>query len=123
MPKKPMRPCKHPGCVELTDDGWCPAHRPSRQRGAMSESWHWMYKTGEWERLRGNQLLREPFCRACAAAGRPRVRATEVDHVVPHRGDWERFTDASDLQSLCHSCHSRKTMREILAEKRQSFHG
>ena len=44
-------------------------------------------------------------------AGR-RVRATDVDHIRDHRGDWALFTDRSNLQSLCHSCHSRKTMRE-----------
>lgn len=123
MASKPLRPCKHPGCTELTRDGWCPEHRPKRERGAESESWHWMYNADVWRRMRADQLLREPFCRACAANQRPRVRATEVDHVQPHRGDWDRFTDASNLQSLCHSCHSRKTMREILAEKHRNFRG
>lgn len=43
----------------------------------------------------------EPTCRVCGA------RATDVDHVVPKRAGGP---DAhSNLQSLCHSCHSRKT--------------
>jgi 5-methylcytosine-specific restriction protein A len=42
-----------------------------------------------------------------------RVRATDVDHIEPHKGSWERFTDRDNLQSLCHSCHSRKTLAEM----------
>ena len=42
MPSSPLRPCKHPGCGELTKDGWCPEHKPKRQRGAESEAWHEM---------------------------------------------------------------------------------
>lgn len=36
--------------------------------------------------------------------------ASQVDHVVPHRGDQRLFEDLeSNGQSLCASCHSRKT--------------
>ncbi|PAU94052.1 HNH endonuclease, partial [Paracoccus salipaludis] len=35
-----------------------------------------------------------------------------VDHVVPHRGDPERFWDQDGWQPLCASCHSRKTAAE-----------
>jgi 5-methylcytosine-specific restriction protein A len=38
--------------------------------------------------------------------------ATDVDHVVPHRGDRQLFWDTSNHQALCHSCHSRKTGKE-----------
>ena len=72
-----------------------------------------MYGTRAWrDDLRPGQLLREPFCRECAAKG-VRTRATVVDHVVPHRGRWELFSDAGNLQSLCKSCHDAKTMREM----------
>jgi len=72
-----------------------------------------MYQTPEWtDDLRPTQLLREPFCRICAQHGR-RVRATDVDHIVDHKGDWDKFSDRSNLESLCHSCHSRKTAREL----------
>ena len=115
MAMKPLRPCRHPGCYQLCSEGYCPAHKPrrTRDRSEEAESWRWMYRTPEWlDDLRPNQLLAEPFCRECARQGH-RVRATEVDHVVDHKGDWLKFTDRSNLQSLCHSCHSRKTATEL----------
>lgn len=118
MAQKPLRPCRHPGCCVLVLDGYCAAHKPkdSARRSEASKSWHWMYLTPEWvDDLRPEQLLREPFCRECAQRG-IRTRATDVDHVEPHNGDWSKFTDRSNLQSLCHSCHSRKTMAESRAK-------
>ena len=38
--------------------------------------------------------------------------ATDVDHIVPHRGDARLLYDENNLQSLCKSCHSRKTATE-----------
>lgn len=114
MARKPLRPCRHPGCGVLTAGGWCGAHRPKRiERGADSASWQWMYRTDLWRKeLRPNQLAREPFCRECARRG-IREYATDVDHVEPHMGDWTKFADPENLQSLCHSCHSRKTLEEL----------
>jgi 5-methylcytosine-specific restriction protein A len=43
-----------------------------------------------------------------------------VDHIQPHRGNWARFIDRDNLQSLCKSCHDRKTALEMAAEKRQN---
>ena len=108
--RKPMRRCKAPGCMTLTADGYCPEHKPKQQRN-VSKAWHRLYDRPEWPRLRADQLAREPFCRECAQRGE-RTRATEVDHIQPHRGDLRLFLDAGNLQSLCHRCHSRKTIQE-----------
>lgn len=119
MAMKPLRPCRHPGCSQLVRDGYCPAHRPKdrQQRSEEAQSWRWMYRTREWlDDLRPTQLLREPFCRECARRG-IRTLATDVDHIEDHKGDWVVFTDRNNLQSLCHSCHSRKTMAEMQAKK------
>ena len=58
----------------------------------------------KWQRLRKMKLARRPMCECC---GSP---ANEVDHIVAlSRGG----TNAMDnLQSLCRSCHSRKTVAE-----------
>jgi 5-methylcytosine-specific restriction protein A len=57
-----------------------------------------------WKRLRLMMLRRFPICRRCPQA------SSEVDHIVPlSKGG----TDAMDnLQTLCHKCHSRKTVVE-----------
>lgn len=123
MANKPPRPCRYPGCYKLTKDGWCDQHRPARAAKApkrLSAQWHWMYMTKEWtEDLRPTQLLLEPFCRECAKRGL-RTKATRVDHVEPHRGDWSRFVDRKNLQSLCERCHNRKTAKEMAENRRKT---
>ena len=124
MASRALRPCRKVGCGNVTRDpsGYCEAHRGLAARAKArkaSEAWHWMYRTRVWrEVLRPGQLLREPFCRECAARGL-RVRATVVDHVTPHRGRWALFSDPANLQSLCKACHDAKTMRELNAELRR----
>ena len=66
MAQKPLRPCKHPGCPEVTREGWCPAHKPRHTR-RESAAYHGWYGLPVWkDELRPAQLLREPFCRECA---------------------------------------------------------
>ena len=115
----PLKPCKQPGCAELVrGGGYCAKHKKTaavngsgdkRRRG--SEAWHYLYNRGKWGELRAMQLLLQPFCVECAKAGRRR-RAEEVDHITPHKGDEELFFNVDNLQSLCKSCHSRKTIAE-----------
>ena len=116
MAQKPLRPCRHPGCTALTREGWCPKHRPTHQR-RTSADWHGWYSLPVWtKRLRPEHLLIEPFCRTCAAEGK-RTRAEVVDHIQPHRGDWNRFTDPGNLQSLCKYHHDQKTAFETTDRK------
>lgn len=117
MPNKPLRLCRHPGCGELTDAGYCPAHTPQRPSGGdrsdEARRWHRLYSLPQWtEDLRPTQLLREPWCEECAKRGR-RTRAMDVDHVRDHKGDLAVFLDRSNLRSLCHRCHSQKTARTM----------
>lgn len=115
--KQTPTPCRHPGCPELVRNGsYCTRHNkrtaaPVRDGQPAVAPWHGLYYTAKWERLRMDHIIAEPFCRICAAAG-IRTAATDVDHIKPHRGDLQLFTDPENLQSLCHSCHSRKTRAE-----------
>ena len=121
MASRALKPCRHPGCPELTRDGFCPRHMPAPRVSVRKRSseWHSWYSKPIWtKRLRPDQLAREPFCRVCAAQG-IRTRATVVDHVQPFRGSWALFVDPSNHQSLCKFHHDQKTMREQAAERRK----
>jgi len=114
MAMKPLRPCRHPGCCVLVRDGYCPAHQPrGDRRSEESKSWRWMYATDEW-RL---DLRATSCCASPLAESEPRAvsesRRPMLTQIVDHKGDWERFRDRDNLESLCHSCHSRKTAREL----------
>lgn len=115
LASKPLRPCRHPGCRTLTGSGYCEAHKPKDMR--TPQRWRSWYSKPMWtEHLRPEQLLREPFCRECARRG-VRTRATDVDHIIDHKGNWALFCDTGNLESLCHSCHSRKTLADMRRKK------
>jgi len=71
-------------------------------RRAELNSW---YKSKEWRLLRRSKLKESPLCEACRMAP-----ASHVDHIRAHKGDRVKFLDEANLQSLCHSCHSAKTI-------------
>jgi 5-methylcytosine-specific restriction enzyme A len=55
------------------------------------------------------KLAHSPLCSVCYAAGR-HVAAKDVDHLDPHDGPSDPlFWLWENLDSKCHSCHSRKT--------------
>ena len=47
-------------------------------------------------------------CVVCGASG-PGV----VDHVVPHKGDYELFWDEFNWAKMCIRCHNAKSAREM----------
>ena len=67
--------------------------------------WHKFYDTAFWQRRRRQQLQQHPLCKFCEQRGLI-TPATVVDHVEPHRGDWNKFKLGA-VQSLCADCHNR----------------
>ncbi|WP_269112462.1 HNH endonuclease [Burkholderia thailandensis] len=57
------------------------------------------------------------MCVACQARGMT-IAAVVVDHVVPIKDGGARF-DWVNLQSLCVSCHNRKTATETARRNRR----
>ena len=112
----PFKPCKKVGCTNLTRGTYCEAHIPPQAPRRESGAWHFLYGTKRWKELRIQQLISEPWCRECAAKA-VTTPAGEVDHIKPHRGSKKLFYDAGNLQSLCASCHSRKTQAEVRARQ------
>lgn len=78
----------------------------------MAKEWaEAFYHSRAWKALRQRALIRDGFtCRFCGA------RATEVDHIqelTPENiRDPKISLDLSNLQSLCHDCHTRKTLED-----------
>ena len=112
MPHKAKRICTSPGCNELVTGGKCKEHKKSVHR---QENYSKMYD-GRWRKVRVGFLRSHPMCVVCFKEGKM-VLANEVDHIIPHKGDRDKFWDISgNLQSLCKPCHSRKTMKELKEE-------
>ena len=108
MPRIPDHPCAHPGCPRLVPRGkkYCGEHaalHPEEVRSAAARGY-----TSRWAKARRRFLEVHPLCSECLKDGRY-VKATDVDHIVPHRGDPQLFWDEGNWQALCHRCHSIKT--------------
>jgi 5-methylcytosine-specific restriction protein A len=90
-------------------------HRPvgassSKRADAPRLSAHKRGYTAAWRRVSKAHLDRNPLCVECLKDGAT-VPATDVDHIIPHRGDPVLFWDENNWQSLCASHHSAKTGR------------
>ncbi|MBO4394634.1 MAG: HNH endonuclease [Spirochaetales bacterium] len=114
MPRRPPRPCSFPGCPKLTDGQYCSEHkkimdaqydRRLRDRDADA-----FYHSSKWKRLRYQFLSEHPFCEECRRHGRL-TRATVADHIIPIR-QGGAMLDEDNLQALCSSCHSSKSIKE-----------
>jgi len=104
MPRSPKRPCRHPNCPNLSDGVHCETHRGQFARESASQRGY----DARWRRARALFLKQNPLCAECLRENRL-TPATVVDHIVPHRGDEKLFWDQGNWQSLCKSCHDKKT--------------
>jgi 5-methylcytosine-specific restriction protein A len=107
MPRKPLKPCRHPGCPELTEYRFCENHSKLYERASASKRGY----DSRWKKARKRFLKANPLCVECLKINRI-VKATVVDHIIPHRGDKKLFWDENNWQALCKSCHDKKTMTE-----------
>ena len=140
MPR--VRRCRQPGChvmVKLPDH-YCAKHYAheaeylaSRQKWTRSgdrttthkyntvtryrtydkREQYQFYRGEQWQSLRQLVLDRDHY--VCKYCGRP--NSNTVDHIVPIEYDQQGTTDASNLATICRSCHYAKTQWE------QSYYG
>jgi 5-methylcytosine-specific restriction enzyme A len=104
--------CAQPGCTGVAlNSRFCPLHIRDnylkRRVRPDADSW---YARAAWKKTRLMKLRRDPICEDCN-----RAPATEVHHTDSswkETGDWGLFLTIEKLQSLCHDCHSRKTMKQ-----------
>ena len=113
MPRKPKRPCSHPGCPGVTEEQFCEVHKKLEakryekyDRDLVAKR---KYGRSHWKRLRNEFLLSHPFCEMCLKEG-VMTKANEVHHIRPLSiggGD-----ELDNLMAICTPCHSRITSRE-----------
>ena len=111
MPKRPKRPCSHPGCPHLTSGRFCEEH--TKQEARRYEKYDRDPSTRKrygrtWKRIRDRYIHEHPLCDQCQKEGRM-TPAQEVHHVLPLRDGGTHADD--NLISLCTSCHSTITAR------------
>lgn len=109
--------CSWPGCGKAVflPNRYCDKHQKQKekekeearaafdsQRGSAA-SRGYGYR---WRKFRKQYLRLHPVCAVCGRL------ATEVDHIIPFKGDLSKVFELDNLQPLCHECHSRKTARE-----------
>ena len=107
MPRKPKRPCRYPGCPNLTDGVYCEEHAPLMEQ--HYEKFQRGYSPGKrygraWTRIRHRYATKHPLCEMCLKNERY-VAVEEVHHIVPLSEGGTH--DESNLMSLCRSCHEK----------------
>ena len=114
MPRKPPHPCGRNGCGELTYERFCKKHQSEANANydkyERDKAMKRFYNSPAWVALKKRKLSIDPFCELCKKSG-TLVKATAVDHIQEIKQGGSRL-DISNLQSLCWSCHSRKTIQE-----------
>ena len=119
MPSKPPSVCRYVGCHALIlQAGLCDKHKlitfkqQKQNSSADYQARNRFYQRKNWKQLRHQKLILNPLCELCELNGK-RVIATIVDHIEPI-SIGGRDLDLKNIQSLCNSCHSAKTIRETL---------
>ena len=122
--------CAQPGCGKVAEQAkdFCSAHQTDNYRSKRDGirhrerrancPWSSWYGLAIWRNLKsvflgsdhGNHVICEH--RDPRTGERCHKPTYEVDHKIPHRGNWDLFTDLKNLQGLCRSCHARKTAAE-----------
>lgn len=105
---KIQRPCRNVGCRNLTTTSYCETCKRPKEDRPSAHRRGYNYK---WQKASKVFLSHNPLCRHCEKEDKI-VLATVVDHVIPHKGDMKLFWDIENWQSLCSSCHNRKTAKE-----------
>ena len=100
--------CSHPRCSAIVRTKYCDEHKHIQSdvlrdtRGTTSEQG---YGT-TWQKVRKIHLFKNPLCEVCKQQGIVKP-ANEVHHKNALRNGGTNEVD--NLQSLCKSCHSKRT--------------
>ena len=111
MPKRPPKPCSHPGCGALVTgrESHCEKHKAAHTWNHGKSRQDRGYGR-QWEKIRVHILNRDSYlCLPCLREGRT-TPASQVDHIrTKALGGTD---DHTNLQSICTACHRAKTAKE-----------
>ena len=114
--ERPYKPCKKPGCPNLTRDasGYCPDHITGRDYRTENQnrdnSLKHIYNDPRYIKARIRRLSLNPLCQDCEEEGETTI-ATEAHHVKKVRDYPEFAFKVSNLRSLCNHHHTIRTNR------------
>lgn len=96
-----------PKIVKSVSRPWMPKREVQSGRVRPNSKF---YTSSAWRRVRAIKIQENPLCEECQRRG-VLTPADVVDHITPINQGGEPF-DESNLQSLCHRCHNKKSGRE-----------
>ena len=125
MAKRIATPCTAPQCPNASvSRGRCAEHEIQRRhheaqrkreydqhRPSSSQRGYGV----EWRQIRDEYLAHHPACTRCGKV------AIDVHHKIPLRRGGS--SEWSNLEALCHRCHSSVTMRDSVQGKRRGGEG
>ena len=120
MPTKPKRPCRMMSCRNYAVEGNCYCKEHQRKMDQFYEKYQRGYKPSErydkvWRLIRDKYIVEHPLCERCLENGIAKT-AELVHHIIPiekwfDTNPLERANKsphiASNLMSLCWSCHGK----------------
>ena len=86
--------------------GWVHERKPFERDNSNAE----FYNSWTWRKIRKLFIASNPLCKHCEMLD-VITKATVVDHVVPINRGGERLKE-ENFQSLCESCHNKKSATE-----------
>lgn len=103
--------CGYAGCRKVTAGGRCSQHTAARTGTREFKESKKFLNSRAWIKLRDFKLRETPWCELCAKEKSQPVPAVDVDHIKPRHSHPELKLVFSNLQSLCKTCHGKKTAR------------
>jgi 5-methylcytosine-specific restriction enzyme A len=106
-----LKLCNYPGCKSvISSGGYCPEHRPEAKPNPGKK----FLDSSAWKKMRLAKITETPWCEVCDGP------ATDVDHILPRHSHPELSLAWGNLQSLCRSCHSKKTENDEKRSRRSA---